>query len=236
MGEVADQRRLFWAVIAGIVLYVVLDAIAQSLPPHYNPIRDAESDLAVGPYGYIMTVNFLNRGVLSLLFIYALAKTVRATGGLGAADSARRYPKGTFFFGIWAVGALILAIFPTDVPATPISGHGAIHLVVAILAFLGGAFGALRLSMQFGENKTLRGIKPAALSIAALSVVLVVVDLGLPFVAPHLTTRIGGLTERLFLGSVLLWVGVVAGYLATRKATPLPASEGVQQSQPTPSS
>jgi hypothetical membrane protein len=217
MGEQADHRRLFWVVIAGIVLYVVLDAIAQSLPPHYSPIRNAESDLAVGPYGYIMTVNFLNRGLLSLLFLYALAKTVRATGGLGAAGSARRYPKGALLFGIWAVGALLLAIFPTDVPATPMSGHGAIHLLVATLAFLGGAFGALRLSMQFGENKALRGVKPMALSIAVLSVVLVVVELGLPFVAPHLATRFGGLTERLFLGSVLLWVAVVSAHLATRK-------------------
>jgi len=51
-----------------IILYVVLDAIAQVLPPHYSPLSQAESLLAVGPYGYIMTVNFLIRGVFSLLF------------------------------------------------------------------------------------------------------------------------------------------------------------------------
>jgi hypothetical membrane protein len=65
-----NARRLFWVVIAAIVLYVVLDAIAPSLPPHYSLIKDAKSDLAVGPYGYVMAINFLNRGALSLLSLH----------------------------------------------------------------------------------------------------------------------------------------------------------------------
>ena len=75
---------LYWIVIAGVLLYVILDAIAHILPPHYSPIRDAESDLAVGPYGYIMTINFVNRGLLSLLFVYAFVKTLDLTGAKGA--------------------------------------------------------------------------------------------------------------------------------------------------------
>jgi hypothetical membrane protein len=207
-----NTRRLFGIVIAGIVLYVVLDAIAQLLPPHYSPIRDAESDLAVGPYGYVMTINFLNRGILSLVFIYALAKTIRSTG-LSGATSGGRYASGTLLFGVWAVGAILLAIFPTDVPATPVSWHGAIHLVVATLAFLGGAFGALRLSMHFGESRALRGIKTAALAISIIALMAVVLELGLPFVLPHLASRFGGLVERVFLGAVLLWIAVVSAHL-----------------------
>jgi len=41
----ADSAKLFWTVTLGIALYVVLDVIAQILPPHYNPISQAESDL-----------------------------------------------------------------------------------------------------------------------------------------------------------------------------------------------
>lgn len=52
--------------IIGIVVYVVIDVIAQLLPPHYNAIIQAESDLAVGPYGFLMTINFVIRGLLSL--------------------------------------------------------------------------------------------------------------------------------------------------------------------------
>jgi hypothetical membrane protein len=211
MSDRADTRRLFAIVIAGIVLYVVLDAIAQLLPPHYNPISQAESDLAVGPYGYVMTINFLDRGILSLVFIYALARTIRSGSSPGATE--RRYPSGSGLFAVWAIGAILLAIFPTDVPATPVSWHGAIHLVVAILAFLGGAFGELRLSTQFDKYGALKGIKPAAMAISIFAVIAVLVDLGLPFVLPHFAGRIGGLTERIFLGSVLLWMAVVSAYL-----------------------
>ncbi len=45
-----EQRNSLVAllVIVGIVFYVILDVIAQILAPHYNPISQAESDLAVG--------------------------------------------------------------------------------------------------------------------------------------------------------------------------------------------
>jgi len=200
-------RRLFWIVIAALVLYVVLDAVAQSLPPYYSPIKDAESDLAVGPYGYIMAINFLNRGILALVFLYALSKTVKAD--LGTVGSFRA---GMYVFGVWAVGAILLAFFPTDVPPTPVSWHGAIHLIVAALAFLGGSFGALMLSLQFTRSDALRNVKTPALVVAALSVLLLFVGFG------TLNGPIGGLTERIFLGSVLLWQLVVSLHLARRRS------------------
>ncbi len=61
------------ATCALLILYLVIDTVAQILPPHYSPIRDAESDLAVGPYGFLMTVNFVNRGVLSILFLTGIS-------------------------------------------------------------------------------------------------------------------------------------------------------------------
>ncbi len=206
----ADSAKLFWIVILGIVLYVVLDVIAQILPPHYSPISQAESDLAVGKFGLIMTVNFLNRGILSLLFIFAFLQTLDIKG---VARSPFR--AGAYLLGIWAVGALLLAVFPTDVPATPISWHGAIHLVVAIIAFIGGAFGTLAISLKFRQNRLFEGLKRIALPLSVLVIVFWLIEFGLPFVFPHLNTRIGGLTERLFLGSVLFWIGVVSTYLAT---------------------
>jgi len=196
-----NARRLFWVVISAIILYVLLDAIAQSLPPHYSPIKDVESDLAVGPYGYVMAINFLNRGVLSLVFLYALAGTVRSNSG-----SWGHFSIGIYTFGVWAVGAIVLAFFPTDVPATPISWHGAIHLVAAILAFFGGAFGALIISLRLGKNEAARKLRRPALLIAIVSIILLFVAVA------TLTGPIGGLTERLFLGSVLLWEAIVSLY------------------------
>jgi hypothetical membrane protein len=202
-----------------LLLYVVLDAVAQSLPPHYSPIRDAESDLAVGPYGYIMTVNFLNRGILSFIFLYALIATMRSTGAL---DPGKR-PRGALVFSAWAFGSFVLAIFPTDVPATPVSAHGAVHLIVALVAFIGGAFGALLLSLEFKRFGSFKFTASVGVGLGALSVFLLFLELGLPFVAPHLAARVGGLTERLFLGSVLMWIGIVS-LLVYRQGTSRPPS------------
>ena len=208
----SGYARLFWAVILGLVLYVVLDVVAQLLPPHYSPISQAESDLAVGKFGFIMTINFLNRGVLSLLFIYAFLRTLDLAG-----VGRSRFRVGTYLLGAWAVGAIILAIFPTDVPATPVSWHGAIHLVVAVIAFICGAFGTLAISLKLEQNREFQRLRRIALPLSVIVIVLWVVEFGLAFLAPHLNGRIGGLTERLFLGSALLWIGVASGSLAMGK-------------------
>jgi hypothetical membrane protein len=53
-----QQRAIlaFTITIVGIAVYVVLNVIAQLLPPHYSPLRQAMSDLAVGPYGWLAFV------------------------------------------------------------------------------------------------------------------------------------------------------------------------------------
>jgi hypothetical membrane protein len=204
---VADRARpLFIATIAGIVLYVILDAVAQSLPPHYSPISQAESDLAVGPYGYVMAINFLNRGIFSLLFLYGLMKSLRSDSGLRT---------GFGLFGVWAVGALILAVSPTDVSG-PATVHGVVHLVVATLAFLGGAFGTLSLSRAFGRDPNLKDLGRYAMPISILAVVFVLLLYGGPAVFPHAAARVGGLVERIFIGLVLVWMIAVSGWMLTR--------------------
>ena len=210
-------RRIYIVVLIAIILYVVLDVVAQLLPPHYSPINQAESDLAVGPFGYIMAINFLNRGLFSLAFLFAFIGTLRLTG-----EKFANYRRGLFLFGTWSIGALLLAFFPTDVPATPISWHGAIHLVVALIAFLGGAFGALDLSLKMPENQFLVNMRKFVLPIAVLAVVFCLVDLLTPFIAHHLAAHYGGLFERLFLATMLVWIAAISAYCSritkTRRA------------------
>lgn len=197
-------------VLFGIVLCVALDALAQSLPPHYSPLSEAESDLVVGPFGFIMTINFVNRGLLSLLFLYAFRSTMKHR-----VMEESRMRAGSYLLGMWSVGTLLLAFFPTDVPSTPMSWHGAAHLVVAIIAFIGGAFGVVLLSVSLKQaNNKLGSLSKVGPLISYFAVLFWVVEFFLPFVAPHLNSRIGGMTERLFLGSALLWIGTVSAYFA----------------------
>jgi|SRR5208283_262718 hypothetical protein len=205
--EKSGSAKFFWAVIFGLVLYVVLDAVAQVLPPHYSPISQAESALAVGKFGFIMTLNFLNRAVLSLLFIYVFLRTLDLVG-----VTRSQFRTGTYLLSVWAVGAVLLAAFPTDVPAMPVSWHGGIHLVVAIIAFIGGAFGTVAISQKLGRNREFQNLNRLAMPLSIIVIVLWVIEFGLPFLFPHLNSRVGGLTERLFLGSVLLWIGIISAY------------------------
>ena len=201
-------RRAFAAVLTLVAVYAALDVVAQMLPPHYSAITQPESDLAVGPYGGIMTLNFVVRGALSLLFLWAFGRTVASAGG-----SWRQYRGGTISLAVWAVGAFVLAAFPTDVPSTPISGHGAVHLVAAIVAFLGGAIGVYWLSRGFAQTPILRPVQGWATALGVLSLVLVVLELTGGLFVPRISDRIGGLLERIFLASVLLWIALVALYL-----------------------
>jgi|SRR5579872_4193824 len=209
--ELKKISRLYLIPIVGIVLYVVLDAVVQSLPPHYSPIRDAESDLAVGPYGYIMAINFVNRGVLSLVFVFAFTKTINLSSGRQTA-----FRSGLYMLGVWGVGALLLAAFPTDSPSSPVSWHGAIHLIVALSAFICGGVGVFSLSKYLGEDPATSRIKNMGLALGSVSMFLLVLELLSGFIIPRLARNFGGLIERLFLGSVLLWILVLSVYLFSR--------------------
>ncbi len=72
--------------IVGIVLVVLLEVHVQLLPPHYSPLSQSESDLAVGPYGFLMALGFAVGGMLLLLFIAgfvrAVPKEAQSRGGL----------------------------------------------------------------------------------------------------------------------------------------------------------
>ncbi|MGA8542732.1 MAG: DUF998 domain-containing protein [Thermoplasmata archaeon] len=149
-------RTALQVALALIALYIVLDIVAQLLPPHYSAIAQAESDLAVGPFGYVMTINFVVRGVLSLSFLFGLLAVTR----LG-----RRSPVGVALLAIWAVGAFVLAASPTDI-GTETTVHGMVHLLTAGIAFVAAAVGELLLSLRFRDEPRLANVRTPALVVS----------------------------------------------------------------------
>lgn len=199
--------------IVGIALYVILDVIAQILSP-YNPLRQAESDLAVGfSFSWLMTINFVIRGLLSFALIAGLVKGMTVAG---------RSRAGLILLGVWAVGALLLAVFPTDLAGERVTRHGAIHLLVAVIAFLCVAVGEIILSWQFAADARWRSLARPARILAVLTLIACLLTLG-DAAIPGLK-HIPGFTERLFLGLALLWMLVVAFRLRS-----LPANTEVRQ-------
>jgi len=194
-------RHVFIILDGLIVLYIVLDAIAQVLPPHYSPVSQAESLLAVGPYGYIMTINFLNRGVFSLLFVYAIVQVFSMFG-----ENWRNYRLGLCAIVIWSVGTLLLSGFPATGRTI------GIHTIIAIIIFIAAPLGELSISLKLGQTKVLAGVKKMALVIAGLAVLFMIFYWGaLPFLHP-LKSGYSGLFERLLIGSVLAWMGIMSTY------------------------
>ena len=213
-------RRVCIIVDVLIVLYIVLDAIAQALPPHYSPISQAESLLAVGPYGYIMTINFLNRGVFSLLFVYAMVQVFSMFG-----ENWRNYRLGLCAIVIWSVGALLLAGFPATGRTI------GIHTIIAIIVFIAAPLGELSISLKLSQTKALAGVKKIALVIAGLAVLSMIFYWGvLPFLHP-LKSDYSGLFERLLIGSVIAWMGIMSTYALRHDNSPLkPEQKGTAAS------
>ena len=213
-------RQQFVIVDALIVLYIVLDVIAQSLPPHYSPISQAESLLAVGPYGYIMTINFLNRGVFSLLFVYAMIQTFSMIG-----VNWRNYRLGLCAIVIWGVGALLLAGFPATGRTI------GIHTIIAIVVLIAAPLGELSISLKLSQTKVLAGAKKIALVIAGLAVLSMLFYWGvLPFLHT-LKSDYSGLFERVLIGSVIAWMGIMSTYVLRCGNSPLkPEQKGAAAS------
>lgn len=190
------RRAGTWAIV-GICLYVVLDVVAQLLPPHYSPIHQAESDLAVGPYGYLMRINFVVRGALSLAVVSALATTfprARARWGL-------------ILFGIWGVTSGLLAVFNTDIlddrkvaPILHLTRHGELHLALAFIGFVAAPVGAILIAQAFSKVPALQNARNTSMTLAVLSLIALLAMA----VFPHID-HAGGLGERIYLLAVLLW-------------------------------
>ena len=195
-------RRVFATIaIVGVIAYVVVDVVLQFLPPHYSAIADAESDLAVGPFGWIMAINFFGRGVTSAATIALVLLTAPRT---------RRRTVGVGLFAVAGFCSALIAFFPTDIPEVlgepihPTTWHGVIHLVGASTGFLFAlaAFWVLTFWLPVSDDRPQR-LRGFFLALASAGLVFLAVTI----VA---TPALLGLAERICLAGILGWVMVVA--------------------------
>ena len=199
------QRTIlaFTITVVGMILFVLLNVIVQLLPPHYSPIRQAVSDLAIGPYGWLLSFSFIVYSVALLAFLFGLTWSTSRQG---------RSRIGLIFLSLWAVLPAVLAFFPTDiVDANGYPGsaqafqmtttmHGEIHLVISLLAFISAMLASLFISLRFSRDERLRPLRIPALVIALL--------MWPPFILTDAIGKVGmyGVAERVFLGLGLFWI------------------------------
>jgi hypothetical protein len=206
MNQVQVQGRgtsrlhlLLGAVMVGILLSVLLEVIVQLLPPHYNPLSQSESDLAVGPYGFLMALNFVLRGVLSLMFIVAFLRAIPKEG---------QSRSGLILLGVAAIGKILLAFAATDLTARPETIHGTIHAIAALASFFCGSLGILLLSRSLRHVPHVRPSQRFLVGLASVTLAWSVIVI----LTIVVSSRIGvwGLLERILTALSLLWVFLVS--------------------------
>ena len=219
------RRRSATAAMVGVLLYMLIDVVLQFLPPHYSPISDAESNLAVGPYGWVMNLNFLGRAVTSGAAVGALYATAR-THYPARVPSPRLLGVGLALFALGGVCSGVLAFFPTDVvtagngAAAVTAGHavvavtpaGTVHLVVATVGFIVALVAIVLLTAWLYRSGQLLAARSLALAFTTLAV------LGLLFLGLTLTVQptLFGLAERVCLLGILGWTYTVAAGIRRR--------------------
>ena len=194
-------RRLELIATLAFVGLAFFVATAWLLPlfSEYSLAADYISELAIGRYGYVQTVAFFAAGVGSL----ALAVGVReATNGSWGSRL------GSVLVGLYGVGAILAAIFPTDEidPAGRIGSPtsvGAIHIVASASAFVFGIAGMFVLSRTFKRDARWRAFWLLSLLLAFAALVGFIV--AVPSEGPWV-----GLIQRIFIGTIILWQVLVA--------------------------
>ena len=141
-----------YGVIAGPVYVGV--SLAQALTRNgFDLGRHAWSQLALGEWGWVQTVNLVATGLMSVAFSVALRRTL--AGGRGG----RGVPVLVAVFG---VGVLLAGFFPADpaggfpvgmaAPATP-TLHGTLHLVTSGLGFLALAAAMIVMAVRYASER-----------------------------------------------------------------------------------
>jgi uncharacterized membrane protein YhaH (DUF805 family) len=212
---------LLCGALVGPLTFVI--GLAQALTrPGYDLMRQPVSSLALGPLGWVQTLNFLLGGVLMLGFALGLARALpvlgRPPGPLPAIVAA------------WAVGLLGAGVFATD----PISGypvgeprhghtvHGVLHAfpfsVALVAACVAGAVVFARRSRDEGR----RGW--AALSAGtALAVLIGFVGFGLSFTIGVGFVPVAGFIQLVTIAIGWAWLAAVALHVRGRLSGPAPS-------------
>ena len=188
------QRAALLA-IAGILVYLLVDAALRVLEPQYSLLRNAESDYGNGAFAWLMDLDFLLRGAASVAVVVALAVLVRPAGALRM---------GLGLVVVWAVTSGLLAFFPDDLAGAAVTTAGRVHLLLALVAFVAMSVGAVIATYALSRDPAWRPIVPILLALAVLGLV------ALPLVGRPPLKGDFGLFERMFLGLELAWLFVAA--------------------------
>lgn len=185
------------------LVYLITVIVGGVLWQDYSHIRDTVSTLtsAGAPNQQVMVPLFAiyNIFVIALaaaLYIGVSGKKPRLTSALIAATG---------------IDGLVLFAFPQDYPqGPPVTFTGTMHVAVA---GIGALVSLLAMAALFFELRHVRGWG----TIAKISIILLSIAIACGgFGAASITTAYAGLAERLSIGTILVWIEIIALGVITR--------------------
>lgn len=207
------MKRLHQLALFAVLSQVVLLASAWLLPlaSEYRLVSDNISELALGRFGWIQTLAFVISGLGVIGLGYAI---YHLTSG------ARGSVLGPLLIGIYGLGAVVVAIFPTDridnraeVYAQSVIGW--IHSLTALVSYLCVVVGMFVLTWTFSRLVRWRSLVVWSTLLAGAALALMFVQMQGPWV---------GLLQRLLITAIAGWLVLVANRVrtlaSTRKALP----------------
>ena len=154
------------AAVAFVVAWAILVVLAQVLNPEQSPLALGMSGLARGRAPWVMKSSFIARGLSALPLVAALPAHLHVAG-LALLAVALLW--------VWGVGSAALALADTDMPGEAPTRSGAAHALIALVAYVAGAAGAVLLSFAMLDG-VLSGVAAWALAISVIAAVALVVQ------------------------------------------------------------
>ncbi|GAA0133740.1 hypothetical protein YSY43_05800 [Paenibacillus sp. YSY-4.3] len=196
---------LGYAGFSGIFIFVITILLLHGWQPEISILYDAMSYYVHGQSGWLFWAGLLGLGLGSLALVAGLWRTQN--------EAYARV--GMLCTGIWAVGLLTAAVFPTDPKGSwdqPPSASGMTHFAAVIFAFTAITLAALFLARTFLKDGRWKPVQKWIVPITALtavSLILFMISIMSIFVSNGAPLYFG-LTERLFIFMSLCWIGIAS--------------------------
>ena len=184
--------------LAGIIapaLFWLLSNIAAILYPGYNLFRQTVSQLVLGPYGWIQTVDFFIVGLLVIAFASGLCSSVQNRRGFRAGIGI------LFFVGF---GTFLLGFFPTESQGTAATAQLTVHLGITSAVIGLFPFACFLLAPSFKADPHWKSLFVYTIATGVLGISLVIGTMRLPT-----DWTFFGIYERMLLANGLIWIEVL---------------------------
>ncbi len=127
---IVQKRLVAWAGVVGPVLFVLAFTLEGTLRPGYDPRAMFISALSLGPRSWLQIANFLQLGLLMLLFTRAVS------GEFGGRKGARAGLALLMFLALLFLISGLFTMDPTGTPQNQMTLHGLVHGLAGGIVFL----------------------------------------------------------------------------------------------------